>query len=403
MVTIMSRDLEVSETRQVEPERQTTLSELARMFGRLGCTAFGGPAAHIAMMEDEVVRRRRWMTSEQFLDLIGATNLIPGPNSTEMAIHIGFARARWAGLFVAGLCFILPAVAIVTAIAWAYVRFGSLPQVTGIFYGIKPVIIAIVVQALWSLGKTAVKTRLLAAVAIASTIASLAGINELLILVGAGALVALIRSATSRGSRVARSWLPLPMLGGASVVTAAPVAFGLWPLLLFFLKVGSVLFGSGYVLLAFLRGDLVERLHWISSSQLLDAVAVGQVTPGPVFTTATFIGYLLAGGRGAALATVGIFAPAFVFVAISGPLVRSIRSSSPARAVLDGVNAASMALMAAVSWQLGRSAIIDIPAAIIALMSAVALFKFRVNSLWLVLGGAIVGSAVTYGPALLGR
>ena len=396
----MTRDTESAQP--TETTRASALRDLARLFLRLGCTAFGGPAAHLAMMEDEVVRRRQWMTRDEFLDLIGATNLIPGPNSTEMAIHIGFARASWAGLLVAGLCFILPAVAIVTVIAWAYVNFGALPQVAGILYGIKPVIIAIVVQALWSLGKTAAKTRLLAIVAVASTIASLAGIHELLILVGAGAIVALLRSVTIANPGGARSWMPFPLLGGTSAL-AAPATVGLWPLFLFFLKVGSVLFGSGYVLLAFLRGDLVERLHWITSSQLIDAVAVGQVTPGPVFTTATFIGYLIAGGRGAALATVGIFAPAFVFVAISGPLVRKIRSSATARSVLDGVNAASMALLAAVSWQLGRSAIIDVPAAISAVISAVALFKFRVNSLWLLLAGAILGSAVTYGPVLFAR
>ncbi|HEX7702309.1 MAG TPA: chromate efflux transporter [Kofleriaceae bacterium] len=229
------------------------------MFGKLGFTAFGGPAAHIAMMEDEVVRRRGWLTRERFLDLLGATNLIPGPNSTEMAIHIGHARAGWMGLIVAGLAFIVPAVMIVTAIAWAYVRYGALPEVASVLYGVKPVIIAVVVQALWGLGRTAIKTRVLAAVGLAALAASLAGINEIAVLVAAGFVVAIIRRARERPIRAAASWLPL--LGASQATSASATAFGLWPLLLFFLKVGSVLFGSGYVLLAFLRGDLVQRLH----------------------------------------------------------------------------------------------------------------------------------------------
>ncbi len=356
------------------------LRELAWLFGKLGFTAFGGPAAHVAMMEDEVVRRRGWLTREAFLDLVGATNLIPGPNSTELAIHIGHARAGWPGLVVAGLCFILPAAFIVTGIAWAYVRFGTLPALAGVLYGVKPVIIAVIVQALWSLGKTAVKSYLLGAVAMAALAASLAGVNELVVLLVAGALVA--------GTRCLHlaSWLPIPVLGA----TAAP--FGLGSLFLVFLKIGSVLFGSGYVLVAFLRADLVERLHWLTSSQLLDAVAVGQVTPGPVFTTATFVGYLLGGGQGAFVATLGIFLPAFVFVAISGPLVPRIRKSPTASAVLDGVNAASLALMAAVALQLGADAIVDVPTALLAALGAAVLVRFRPNSAWLVLGGAIVGS-----------
>jgi chromate transporter len=303
-----------------EPEvPKTTLRELAWLFGKLGFTAFGGPAAHIAMMEDEVVRRRKWMTHERFLDLLGATNLIPGPNSTELAIHIGHARAGWSGLVVAGACFILPAVLIVAAIAWAYVRFGALPAMAGVLYGIKPVIIAVVIQALWGLGKAAVKTPFLAVVGALAVAASFAGINELAVLGAAGVIVAV-----GRGARRPRasSWLPWPLLSaGSTGATAA--AFGLWPLFLFFVKVGSVLFGSGYVLLAFLRSDLVDHLHWLTESQLLDAVAVGQVTPGPVFTTATFIGYVLGGAPGAGVATIGIFLPAFVFVAISGPLLHA--------------------------------------------------------------------------------
>jgi chromate transporter len=381
---------------ELPPTPPTTLRELAWLFGKLGFTAFGGPAAHIAMMEDEVVRRRKWMTHERFLDLLGATNLIPGPNSTEMAIHIGHARAGWSGLFVAGACFIMPAVLIVSAIAWAYVRFGTLPALAGVLYGIKPVIIAVVIQALWGLGKAAVKTPFLAVVGALAFAASFAGLNELAVLAAGGVIVAI-----GRGARRPRasSWLPWPLLGaGTTGATAAGASFGLWPLFLFFLKVGSVLFGSGYVLLAFLRSDLVDRLHWLTESQLLDAVAVGQVTPGPVFTTATFIGYILGGAPGAGLATIGIFLPAFVFVAISGPLVPRLRRSETAGAVLDGVNVASLALMAVVTLRLGRAAILDAPTALLAVASAALLIRYRLNSAWLVLGGAAIGALVFWHP-----
>lgn len=375
---------------------RSSLLELALLFLRLGTTAFGGPAAHIAMMEDEVVRRRRWMTHEEFLDLLGATNLIPGPNSTEMAIHIGHRQAGWMGLLVAGISFILPAVLIVTGFAWAYVRYGSLPQVTGILYGVKPVIIAVVLQALWRLGRAAIKTRFLAAVGIAGVALTFLGINELLILFGGGVVVGAgrlvvrqIKSGHNVLSLISASPLAIFLQSGTTAATAA--AFGLLPLFLFFLKVGSVLFGSGYVLLVFLRADLVERWHWLTESQLLDAIAVGQVTPGPVFTTATFIGYVLGGTAGATVATVGIFLPAFFFVAVSGPLVKRIRRSHTAGAFLDGVNAGSLALMVVVTYQLGRAALVDITTVALALVSAVILFRFRVNSAWLVLGGAIAG------------
>jgi len=390
-----------------EAERPTTLRELAWLFARLGFTSFGGPAAHIAMMDDEVVRRRRWMTRERFLDLLGATNLIPGPNSTELAIHIGHARAGWAGLVVAGVCFISPAVAIVTAIAWAYVRFGTLPQLAGVLYGVKPMIIAVVLQALWGLGRSAVKSYALAAVGLAALAAALAGVNELVVLAVAGAGVAVGRGALASGAGRAASWVPVPLLGALSTAgsagtavaaAAATTSVGLWPVFAVFLKVGSVLFGSGYVLLAFLRGDLVDRLHWLTESQLLDAVAVGQITPGPVFTTATFVGYLIGGGGGAAVATLGIFLPAFVFVAISGPLVPRIRRSPAAGAALDGINVASLALMAAVTLQLGRAAIVDLPTAILAVLGAAVLIRYRPNTAWLVLGGALAGVALSYGP-----
>ena len=372
----------------------TPLGELARLFLRLGITSFGGPAAHIAMMEDEVVQRRGWFTRAEFLDLVGATNLIPGPNSTELAIHIGHRRAGWPGLLVAGASFILPAVLIVAAMAWAYVRLGSLPEVGWLLYGVKPVVIAVVLQALWRLGTTAVTSPLLATVAALSVVAVLLHVNEIAVLGLAGALVALIRSGTAGAGRVASSALPLGIPLGLGGVAAASMSVGLWPLFLFFAKVGSVLFGSGYVLLAFLRSGLVMERGWLTESQLLDAIAVGQLTPGPVFTTATFIGYLLARAPGAAVATVGIFLPAFFFVAISGPLVPRIRRSRVAGAVLDGVNAASLALMAVVSVQLGAATLVDGATMVLAAVSLVALVRWRVNSAWLVFGGAAAGLLV---------
>jgi chromate transporter len=371
------------------------LLELATLFLKLGTTAFGGPAAHIAMMEDEVVRRRAWLTREEFLDLLGATNLIPGPNSTELAIHVGHRRAGWPGLIVAGVSFILPAAAIVTAIAWAYVAFGSLPQAEALLAGVKPVIIAIVAQALWGLGRTAIKTRGLALLAAAAVLAAAFRANELAVLFGAGAVLAALRGTAGRMGRPAAGLAPLM---GAAVGGSATTAFGLMPLFLFFLKVGSVLFGSGYVLLVFLRADLVERWHWLTEAQLLDAIAVGQITPGPVFTTATFIGYVLGGGAGAGVATLGIFLPAFVFVALSGPLVPRLRRSPLAGAFLDGVNVASLALMAVVSWQLGRNALVDGLSWVTAVAAAMLLARYRVNSAWLVAGGAAIGLLRTLLP-----
>lgn len=376
---------------------QTSLGELARLFLKLGTIAFGGPAAHIAMMEDEVVRRRGWLTREQFLDYLGATNLIPGPNSTEMAIHVGHARAGWAGLLVAGACFILPATFLVGAIAWAYVRYGTLPAATGVLYGVKPVVIAVVVQALWGLGRSALTSSWHVILALAAVTAVALGTNELAVLAGAGVAAALMARV------IRRPTAPLPALLagvgstslGASALGAVAAPFGLWPLFGVFAKIGAVLFGSGYVLLAFLRADLVERLHWLTERQLLDAVAVGQVTPGPVFTTATFIGYVLGGTPGAAVATVGIFLPAFVFVAVSGPLIPRIRRSPTAGAVLDGVNVASLALMAVVTAQLARAALVDGWTVALAAASALLLVRYRVNSVWLVLGGAAIGLAVS--------
>jgi chromate transporter len=369
------------------------LREVALLFLKLGTVAFGGPAAHLGMMEDEVVRRRGWLTREELLDLVGATNLIPGPNSTELAIHIGARRAGAAGLVVAGACFILPAFAIVTAMAWGYVRYGAVPAVQGIMAGVQPVVIAVIVQALWRLGRTALKTWELVALAIAATVASFAGVDELVVLFGSGALWLAVQTARRGIRSVGAGALLLPTALGAPAAAAGSTAFTATTLFFVFLKVGAVLFGSGYVLLAFLRTDLVERLGWLTEPQLLQAVAVGQVTPGPVFTTATFIGYLLHGPAGAVLATLGIFLPAFVFVAVSAPLVPRLRASPVAAAFLDAVNVASLALMATVTWRLGIHAIANLPTLGLAIVALV-LLRARVNSAWLVLGGAAIGLAL---------
>jgi chromate transporter len=374
--------------------RRAELPELALLFLKLGTIAFGGPAAHIAMMEDEVVRRRGWISHEEFFDLLGATNLIPGPNSTEMAIHIGHRRAGRAGLLVAGACFILPAALITLAIAWLYVRYGSVPEARSLLYGVKPAIIAVILQALWSLGRTAIKSGTLAVLTLAAVVTSLLGLHELILLLAAGVVAAAlhrVRAARAAGKRLL-ALLPLGVGAAGSAPAAAGAAFGLVPLFLFFLKIGAILFGSGYVLLAFLRADLVERWHWLTQAQLLDAVAVGQLTPGPVFTTATFIGYVLGRTPGATLATVGIFLPAFVFVAASGPLIPRLRRSATAGAFLDGVNIASLALMATVTWSLSRTAVVDPLTIALLVASAIALFRFRVSSVWLVLAGAVVGT-----------
>jgi chromate transporter len=357
----------------------------------MGFTAFGGPAAHIAMLRDEVVTRRGWVTDEHFLDLLGATNLIPGPNSTEMVMHIGQVRAGWRGLIVAGACFIMPAALMVLALAWVYVTYGTTPTAAWLLYGIKPVIIAVVLQALWGLSKTAVKGPLLAAVGLAALALSLLGVDELALIFGGGLLVMLVRNLgrLGRGATPVAALLPLAgLVQPWLVLAAAPSDLGL--LFLIFLKIGAVLYGSGYVLLAFLRNDFVVQLHWLTDQQLLDAVAIGQFTPGPVFTTATFIGYVLGRLPGAILATVGIFLPSFLFVAAVNPLVPRLRRSPWLGALLDGVNVAALGLMAAVTWQLGRAAIVDWLTALLAILAAVLLIRFKLNSAWLVLGGGLV-------------
>jgi chromate transporter len=376
-----------------EPTR-ARLSEVALLFLRLGFTAFGGPAAHIAMMESEVVRRRRWISPERFLDMMGAANLIPGPSSSELAVFIGYEQAGLLGLLVAGACFVLPAALMTGAIAWAYVRFGSLPRVSGVLYGIKPVVIAIVVQALWGLAPKAIKkSRWLAALGVCACVAAALNVDALAVLVGVGVLSVLVHGASTRARK--DDGKSLLFLGPVAATAAAPMAsVSLGILFLTFLKIGAVVFGSGYVLLAFLRADLVERLHWMTESQLIDAVAVGQVTPGPVFTTATFIGYVLAGVPGAVVATIAIFLPGFFLVAAIRPIVTRVRRSPVASAFLDGVNVASLALMAVVSVQLGRSALVDWITVLLAAASAPLLLRFKVNSAWLIAGGALTGVAV---------
>lgn len=372
------------------------LAEVARVSLKLGFTAFGGPAAHIAMLREEAVVRRRWLSDADFLDLIGATNLIPGPNSTEMVMHIGHLRAGWRGLIVAGALFILPAAAIVLALAWAYVQYGATPAGESLLYGIKPVIIAVIAQAVWGLARTAIKGPFLLAVGVVAAALYLLGFNELAVLFGGALVVLLARLAQRRLPGQARptALLPLgalPLSGLPLLVQAVAVPVSLTTLFLTFLKIGAVLYGSGYVLLAFLRNDFVERLGWLTDQQLLDAVAVGQFTPGPVFTTATFVGYVVAGLPGAVLATIGIFLPSFLFVALLRPLVPRLRRYPWTAALLDGVNVAALGLMAAVAWQLARDAIVDPLTAVLALVAAVLLIRYKVNSAWLVLSGGVVG------------
>ncbi len=372
----------------------TRLKEVLVLFLRLGFTAFGGPAAHIAIMHDEVVKRRKWLNDQEFLDLLGATNLIPGPNSTEMAIHIGFRRAGWPGLIAGGLGFVTPAALIVLGLAWIYRKFGALPQANWLLYGIKPVVIAIIVQALWSLGGKAIKgipTGLVAAAVIALYFL---GVNEIVLLFAGGLAVMLaVNIQRLRGLKIGGFWLPLSSAAIPSITAAiiSSVPFSLPLLFLTFLKIGSVLYGSGYVLLAFLRTDLVVHYGWLSDTQLLDAIAIGQVTPGPLFTTATFIGYQLGGFSGALLATLGIFLPSFVFVAISNPFIPRLRDSPWFGALLDGVNSSALGLMAAVTWQIGRASLVDLFTVLLGLLALILLLRYKLNSTWLIAGGALLG------------
>lgn len=360
-------------------EKKKVLIEIALVFLRLGIFAFGGPAAHIAMMEDEVVKKRNWLTKEKFVDMLGFTNLIPGPNSTEMAIHIGFVRGgRW-GLFIAGLCFILPAMLIVLVFAVLYQQYGSIPSVGSVLDGIKPVIIAVVAQALFRLAPTIIKKADAAVIAVVVLVASLLGVKEIPLLLAAGTIMLLLRLAQQHNK--------------SKLLVVDPLSVGM--LFWVFLKIGAVLYGSGYVLLAFLRTEFLERFTVLTNQQLLDAVAVGQFTPGPVFTTATFIGYVIHGFPGAILATIGIFLPSFLLVFLLHPIIDKMRASRVISHILDGVNAASIALMAAVAGQLGYAALTSIPTVIIFLISLFLLIYYKMNSTWLILGGGIIGFVMT--------
>jgi chromate transporter len=367
-----------------EPDRPASFGEIAGLFLRLGLTAFGGPAAHIALMEREAVSRRGWLSRTRFLDLVGACNLLPGPGSTQLAMALGYTRGGWIGLVTAGVCFILPAALATLGLAWAYVRYGGLPQAQGLLYGIKPVMVAVVAQAIWILGRTAYRSWATAATGLACFAAVELGLPPIAVLLAAGGFALLVKGIRSqRNAVLGLVWLPTGT-GSAAVV-------GLAPLLITFLKLGVVVFGSGYVLLAFLKADLVDRLHWVTDSQLLDAVTAGQLTPGPVFTTATFLGYLLHGFSGAAAATAAIFLPSFLMAGLVAALAGRMRRSKSAAAFLDGVNAAAVALMASVALWLGRAAVFDGWTGAIGLVSLALLVHYRVNATWLILGGAGIG------------
>jgi chromate transporter len=395
------------------------LGELAKLFFKLGVIGFGGPVAHIAMIEDEVVKRRQWLTREHFLDLLGATNLIPGPNSTEMAIHIGYIYAGWLGLIVSGVCFVLPAVLITGGFAWVYVAYGTLPQVAPLLYGIKPAVLAIILNALWGLAKKAVKTRQLLVIALAVALMTLLfKLNEVIALLVGGLLGMVWLHSGDKNDKPGdkANFLIASLTTGAtlkaSTVVAASVAtastatnVSLWQLGWFFLKVGSVLFGGGYLLVAFLQGGLVQEYGWLTQQQLLDAIAIGQFTPGPVLSTATFIGYIIAGIPGAIIATIGIFLPSFVFVAALNPLIPRLRASSWSRAFLDAVNVSAVALMVVTTLQLGAATLtlpqapfVDFLGLAIAIVSAILAIHFRINAAWLVFGSAFIG----WGATLLG-
>jgi len=386
------------------------LRELSALFLKLGCISFGGPAAHIALMDGEIVRKRRWVTQQQFLDMVGAANLIPGPTSTELAINVGFVRAGWAGLGVAGASFILPAALITGAFAWTYVRFGTLPQAASALGGIKPAVIAVIAIAIWRLGKTAVRDVGLAALGFLSLAAFFLGLNPIAILLGGGIVGMLARRATARRgasapllsftlpwrafsvSAARKSWAVFLARFGAAVVAVVPVARpSLGRIALFFLKVGAVLYGGGYVLLAFLEQGLTREHAWLTHQQLLDAVAIGQFTPGPVLSTATFIGYILGGAPGAAVATVAIFLPSFFYVGLLAPVLFRLRQSAWMAAFLDSVNVSAVALMAGVTYRLVIDALRGWPSWLIAAAALAALLRWKVNPAWVVLGGGIAG------------
>lgn len=374
-----------------KPEKKARLKEIAKVFLRLGILAFGGPAAHIAMMDEEIVQKKKWIDRTKFMDLIGATNLIPGPNSTELAIHLGYERGGVLGLFIAGICFIFPAMFIVLAFAVGYVRYGTIPNVEGILYGVKPVIIAIVFQALLRLGKSVIKGYLAVSVASIVIVGSFLGVSEIPLLLMAGTLVMAVKNRDQFSSRTLMLY-PLPFLTVTNAVLLKNrIDMGLGRLFLTFLKIGSVLYGSGYVLLAFLESEFIRAFPVISEKQLLDAVAIGQLTPGPVFTTATFIGYLVLGIPGALVSTAGIFLPSFLLVWLLKPLIPKIRQSKWAGGLLDGVNIASLGLMTAVTVRLGMASLVDLLSVSLFALSLFILTKFKINSAWIIIAGGAIG------------
>ena len=370
------------------PEKNK-LKEIAQLFFKLGCISFGGPAAHIAMMEDEVVKKRKWMTQEHFLDLIGATNLIPGPNSTEMTMHCGHERAGWKGLFVAGISFIFPAVVITSVFAWLYQQYGQLPEVEPFIYGIKPAVISIIIMAAYRLGKKAIKNVELAILGIATVVICLLGVNEIIVLFGCG-LVGLLIYLFKKNKSTLNSFFPILIMQ-----IADPIKIGSLKIFITFLKVGAILYGSGYVLFAFLDSELVSN-GWLTRQELIDAVAVGQFTPGPVLSTATFIGWQMNGISGALAATIGIFLPSFLFVLILNPLIPKMRQSKLIGAFLDAINVAAVALILAVCIEMGKDTLTDWRTIVIAIISLIVVFYFKkLNSAFIVLGGALGGYVLT--------
>ncbi len=388
----------VTEASAVEAKKLTKrferLREVALLFLKLGAFSFGGPAVYVALMHHETVHRRHWIDEQRFLDLLGATNLIPGPNATEMAIHLGLIRAGWRGLIAAGTLFTLPGMAATLLVAWAYVTYGSIPEVGWVLYAVKPVVIGIVIEALWNLSRKGIKGPTTAAVGIGIMILYLLGFNEIALLFGGAAVVLLFYGGRRfmRHNLFAVASIPALLQISSSALNAAVLPFSQTALFFSFLKIGSVLFGSGYVLLAFLRSEFVVNLGWLTNQQVLDAVVAGQITPGPVFSSATFIGYLVGGWPAALLATLGIFLPSFLFVGLLSRILPFVRKSPWAATFLDGVNAASLGLMAGVTVQLGQTALIDIFTVALSLITLFVIFRFRINLVWLILGGGLLGA-----------
>lgn len=372
-------------------EHKVALNDIAKLFFKLGIIGFGGPAAHIAMMQNEVVAKRKWLTEQHFLDLIGATNLIPGPNSTEMAIHIGREKGGYKGLIVAGLCFILPAVFITGIFAYLYKHYGQLPEVQPFVYGIKPAIIAIILGAIFPLAKKSLKSTELVIIALLVLAGSLLGINEIYLMFGAGFLALLLASLKNNKRNITRSFLPFTLLQ----VTNPEISATNIKLFVIFLKIGAILYGSGYVLFAFLDTELVST-GLLTRQQLIDAIAVGQITPGPVFSSVTFIGYQINGFQGAIISTIAIFLPSFVFVALLNPIVKKMRNSILFSAFLDAVNVASVAIIVAICFDMGKDAITDWRTILIAGLSILIAFGYKkLNSAFVVLGGSLAGYLLT--------